>query len=152
MKFSIKDFFSKWNQICRKLRIWSHLKKKYLMENFICCAVLDTVKTFKEIQMLTWRNTLVKLSYVISIPTATSAFYFLAQRADQLLMQYHSYFVNLVPKYRPGSSLGPFRFNPYLTSPVVFPKMCFLERGWNLAINYFHWFFGFFDISLLQRN
>ena len=35
----IKDFFSKCEQICRKLRIWSHLLKKSLMENFIFCAV-----------------------------------------------------------------------------------------------------------------
>ena len=40
MKFSIKDFFSKCDQICRKLRIWSHLLKKFWMENFIFCAVL----------------------------------------------------------------------------------------------------------------
>ena len=38
-KFSIKDFFSECDQICRKLRIWSHLLKKFLMENFIFCAV-----------------------------------------------------------------------------------------------------------------
>ena len=31
----MKDFFSKCNQIRRKLRTWSHLLKKYLMENFI---------------------------------------------------------------------------------------------------------------------
>ena len=40
MKFSIKDFFSKCEQIRRKLRIWSHLLKKYLMENFIFCTVI----------------------------------------------------------------------------------------------------------------
>ena len=39
MKFSIKDFFSKCDQIRRKLRIWSHLLKKSQMENFIFCAV-----------------------------------------------------------------------------------------------------------------
>ena len=39
MKFSIKYFFSKCNQICRKLQIWSRLLKKSLMENFIFCAV-----------------------------------------------------------------------------------------------------------------
>ena len=33
--FSIKDFFGKCDQIRRKLRIWSHLLKKSLMENFI---------------------------------------------------------------------------------------------------------------------
>ena len=39
MKFSIKNFFSKCEQIRRNLRIWSHLWKKSLMENFIFCAV-----------------------------------------------------------------------------------------------------------------
>ena len=39
MNFSIKDFFSKCDQIRRKLRIWSHLLKKSLMENFIFRAV-----------------------------------------------------------------------------------------------------------------
>ena len=39
MKFSIKDFFSKCDQTCRKLRIWSHLLKKSLIENFIFYAV-----------------------------------------------------------------------------------------------------------------
>ena len=39
MKFSIKDFFSKFDQIHSFLRIWSHLLKKSLMENFIFCVV-----------------------------------------------------------------------------------------------------------------
>ena len=39
VKFSIKDFFSKYDQICRNLQIWSHLLKKSSMENFIFCAV-----------------------------------------------------------------------------------------------------------------
>ena len=34
MKFSIKDFFSKCDQIRGFLPIWSHLLKKSLMENF----------------------------------------------------------------------------------------------------------------------
>ena len=38
-KFSIKDFFSKCDQICRKLQTWSHLLKKSIIENFIFCAV-----------------------------------------------------------------------------------------------------------------
>ena len=41
MKFSIKDFFSKCDQISSFLRIWSHLLKKSLMKNFIFCAVLN---------------------------------------------------------------------------------------------------------------
>ena len=39
MKFSIKNFFSKCDQIRRKLRIWSHLLKKSIIENFIFCTV-----------------------------------------------------------------------------------------------------------------
>ena len=39
MKFSIKDFFGKCDQIRSFLRIWLHLMKKSLMENFIFCAV-----------------------------------------------------------------------------------------------------------------
>ena len=38
MKFSIKYFFSKCDQIRNFLRIWSHLLNKYIMENFIFCA------------------------------------------------------------------------------------------------------------------
>ena len=44
MKFSIKNFFSKYDQIRRKLRISSDLLKKSSMENFIFCAVLQLVK------------------------------------------------------------------------------------------------------------
>ena len=40
MKFSIKDFFSRCDQIRSFLRIWSHLLIKSLMGNFIFCAVL----------------------------------------------------------------------------------------------------------------
>ena len=33
MKFSVTNFFSKCDQIRRKLRIWTHLMKKSIMEN-----------------------------------------------------------------------------------------------------------------------
>ena len=42
MKFSIKDIFSKGDQIRSKLRIWSHLLKKSLMENFTFYTVKET--------------------------------------------------------------------------------------------------------------
>ena len=41
MKFSIKDFFSKSDQIHSFLRIWLFVLKKSLMVNFIFCAVLN---------------------------------------------------------------------------------------------------------------
>ena len=52
MKLSIKDFFSECDQNLRKLRIWSHLLKKPLVENLIFCAVqnenLWRLKTSKD--------------------------------------------------------------------------------------------------------
>ena len=47
MKFSMKDFSSKCDQVRRKLGIWSHLLKKSLMENFIFCAVIFQKVTIK---------------------------------------------------------------------------------------------------------
>ena len=44
MKFSIKDFFSKWDQIHSFQRVLSYLLKKSLTENFIFCAMVATVK------------------------------------------------------------------------------------------------------------
>ena len=40
IKCSIKDFFSKYDQIRSFPRIWSHWLKKSLMENLVFCAVL----------------------------------------------------------------------------------------------------------------
>ena len=39
MKFFIKGFFRKYDQIRRKRRLWSHFLNKYLTKNFIFCAV-----------------------------------------------------------------------------------------------------------------
>ena len=44
MKFSIKDFFSKCDQVRSFLRIWSHLLKKSLMENLLFCEVYCSSK------------------------------------------------------------------------------------------------------------
>ena len=47
MKFFIKNFFSKCEQIRCKLRIWSHLLKKFFMENFIfLCTVSRTLQNY----------------------------------------------------------------------------------------------------------
>ena len=49
MKFSIQDFFSKYGHIRSKMRIWSHLLKKFFMESFNFCAV-KYLEQSKEIQ------------------------------------------------------------------------------------------------------
>ena len=50
MKFSIKDFFSKCDHIHKKVRIWSHLLKKSLLENFIFCEVFEDLLTMIYLQ------------------------------------------------------------------------------------------------------
>ena len=45
MKFSIKDLFSKYDQIRSFLWIWTHLLNKFLRENFIFYAVKFTLFT-----------------------------------------------------------------------------------------------------------
>ena len=59
MKFSIKDFHSKCDQIRRKLWIWSHLLKKALMENFIfLCSdtlTLSQISNFDVVVFEQWR-------------------------------------------------------------------------------------------------
>ena len=47
MKFSIKDLFSNCDQIRRKLRNWSHLLVKSLMENINFCAVSEPYQAFQ---------------------------------------------------------------------------------------------------------
>ena len=63
------DFFSKCDQIHSFLQIWSHLRKKSLMENFTFCAVQDAntfsgspwiIKIYKQelpISEILWRFT-----------------------------------------------------------------------------------------------
>ena len=46
IKFFIKDFFSKCDQIRNFLWILSHLPKKFLMENLFFCAVFDNNMDF----------------------------------------------------------------------------------------------------------
>ena len=59
MKFSIKDFFSKCDQIRRKL-----LLKKSLLENFIFCAVINVRnrKIFVDTYSQSFRTIFRKLS------------------------------------------------------------------------------------------
>ena len=56
VKFLIKDFFSKCDEIRRKLRIWSYILKKSLIENFIFCAVHLTSLFRMKINISHWNG------------------------------------------------------------------------------------------------
>ena len=52
MKFSIKDLFSKYDQIRRFQWIWSHLLKKFFKKNFIFYALLGDKKYYKNLKIM----------------------------------------------------------------------------------------------------
>ena len=53
MKFSIKEFFSKCDELLRNLRIWPHLLKKSLMENFIFFCSEVWAQCFNSLHLIT---------------------------------------------------------------------------------------------------
>ena len=53
MKFSTKDFFSKCDQIRRKLRMWSQLMNNSLVENFIFVQWISADSEIKDVQQVT---------------------------------------------------------------------------------------------------
>ena len=55
MEFSIKDFFSKCDEIGSFLQIWSHLLKKFLKENLMLHRMLDMVKWVINLEFTTFK-------------------------------------------------------------------------------------------------
>ena len=70
MKFSINDFFSKCDQIHSFLRIWSHLLKKFLTENFIFVQYLfsDWIRKYQS----KWSYGIVLAQSVFTCSNSTS--------------------------------------------------------------------------------
>ena len=93
MKFSIEDFFCKCVQIRSKLRIWSDLPKKSLIESFIFCAVFSQKKPFIiDRCLIRSLNTSLKInrwripranSYVIGQFTGVARLLFVASALDK---------------------------------------------------------------------
>ena len=113
MKFSIKDFFSKYDQIRRKLRIWSHLLKKSLMENFISCAVL-----FPLVEFILFNP--IQSSNLVHIATICPLFFYFATFEHFSLSQYLGrYFLkpskNISSHFR-GKCLRVFPYNKWFNS------------------------------------
>ena len=98
MKFSTKDFFSTCNQIRSLLRLWSHLVKKFLMENFIFCAVYFQICT-KDCQWsghrllvnsftVDWFNAILRIAYfcLISKRSLYHLFYYWDRGAHAVII------------------------------------------------------------------
>ena len=71
-KFSIKEFCIKYHQIRSFLRTWSYLLKRFLMENFIFCAV-----QLEKANLLRW-VLFQEVTFVDKFSTKIAAFYKLA--------------------------------------------------------------------------
>ena len=70
MKFSIKDFFCKCDQIRRKLEIWSHLLKKFLIENFLFGSVYGEEHP--------WENTCEEIKFLLYSENYTQDKFYIA--------------------------------------------------------------------------
>ena len=99
IKFSIKDFFSKCDQIHSFLQIWSHLLKKSLMENFIFCAVNEWDVLMQE------RNEILQMPFFYIIPR---------------MLQVKSPNIMKLPKLPTKLTLpqSSFNYNPNLFKPM----------------------------------
>ena len=85
LKFSIKDFSGKCDQIRSFLRIWSHLLKRSLMENFTFCTVIEIILSTYKFQFRMklfatsgchWLTTQIRRDIQVhSIFTSTSLYY-----------------------------------------------------------------------------
>ena len=87
MKFSIKDLVNKCDQIRNFLRIWSHLLKKPLMENFIFCAV--SFEVVLKLLLLTLNNCFAVLRRYIQKPVKHT------RRKFRYLIEFWTCFWNL---------------------------------------------------------
>ena len=83
IKFSVKDFFSRCDQVRRNLRSWSHLLKKWLMENsiFLCsvnkcyywiimyflCSFIQTFSMICISFLTRWHQRNIALSFQVSL-------------------------------------------------------------------------------------
>ena len=113
MKFSVKEFFSKCDQIRRKLRIWSHLLKNFLMENFIVCAVKTIKKThgynqWSHLTYITQHSPIVnkrdksKPKYFHSInfifkSLSSASFYYIISQFYYYCIMYHCFLILNLP-------------------------------------------------------
>ena len=75
MMLLIEHLFSEYDQICRKLSIWPHLLKKYLMQNIIFSAVTVSMKriSFND-DFFYWFKILFKARFKISPLTLNHSF------------------------------------------------------------------------------
>ena len=141
MKFSIKNFFSKCDQIRNFLRICSHLLKKSLMENFFFCAmryvriyINTTEVSFKAVaKLLTYFMPLV-LFYTPWTKSENEGFSSRAEAWNGLssvTISLFFYLINLLILYQYPAGGGSWR-------KIILPcrgehSQCCQQRHWNDA-------------------
>ena len=87
MKFSIKDFFSKCDQILSFPQIWSHLRKNSVMENYIFCAVKKKLLLPSPGLFFAGISLSLLLLLLDTIDTAGSSLFFLVLKLKQRISQ-----------------------------------------------------------------
>ena len=87
MKFSIDDFFSKCDQICSFLQIWSHLLRKSLMEDAIFCEVRVPILNKIEINFTYFPIEINNYSYVETTLTFLADFLNVSQSLVKVMIK-----------------------------------------------------------------
>ena len=126
MKFSIKDCFSKCDQIRSFLRIWSHLLKKSIMENFIFCEMKAILVShfIYPMAILLWHNSQLKWSFIYDV-----------QKSKKFGPRFPSY--PQPSNFSLTLLLDVFNWPPY-PLPLLFPmKMIFQDflKNFNNEVN-----------------
>ena len=161
MKFSIKNFFSKCDQIRNFLRICSHLLKKSLMENFFFCAmryvriyINTTEVSFKAVaKLLTYFMPLV-LFYTPWTKSENEGFSSRAEAWNGLssvTISLFFYLINLLILYQYPAGGGSWR-KLYFPAEVnianvvnrgteMMPNLAFVQRQKFLSLTHFRLMF-----------
>ena len=118
MKFSIKDFFSKCDQFWSFLRIWSHLLRKSLMENFhfLCSVYCSVFCHFPTPSFLHSYNVHLKMiiSFVLAYFECATAFIH-SQFELKYVLQRYNYFCLFNPFVSNAPFLQPLKTSEKLT-------------------------------------
>ena len=125
MNFSFKDFFSKCDQIRRKLRIWPHLLKKSLKKNFIFFVVVSSTMASENSQNCSVQITGKCICETFHLPcmmwSLIPMFNIPHKFARKRLFLHAKSFKKKVPPYFGGRTPIWMRMKHYALSSYLFP-------------------------------
>ena len=105
IKFFLKDFFSKYDHIHRKLRIWSHLQKKSLMGKtlFFCAVLLEMPISIQAMKLRFGRSKFVERT----VQNLHTRIWFLKKRLKKLMKELLKFIYQRISPTQVSNSINP---------------------------------------------